>query len=173
MGVVHKRFGLGTPPSLTLPRVEPKARLRRDGGGHTVVPLNSRQSTLCCYPIQANEFQSYCKRLLKTDNKLFPRCLPAIDTGHVFNPSNPPRPVLFHERRVWANSQRATHFGLTWPVPRTRYLKLVSCSTPTGPRACILPVAIPISAPKPNSPPSANCVEALTSTMALSTALVK
>ena len=28
---------------------------------------------------------------------------------------------------------------------------------PTGPRACSRPVAMPISAPKPNSPPSANC----------------
>ena len=33
-----------------------------------------------------------------------------------------------------------SHHGRTWPLPRTRYLKLVSCSTPTGPRACILPV---------------------------------
>jgi hypothetical protein len=48
------------------------------------------------------------------------------------------------------------HQGRTWPVPCTKYLKLVSCSTPTGPRACILPVAMPISAPMPNSPPSAN-----------------
>jgi hypothetical protein len=39
----------------------------------------------------------------------------------------------------------------------------------TGPRACSLPVAMPISAPNPNSPPSANWVEALCSTMALST----
>ena len=46
---------------------------------------------------------------------------------------------------------------------------LVNCSTPTGPRACSLPVEMPISAPMPNSPPSANWVEALTSTMALST----
>src|SRR5262249_39157461 len=58
--------------------------------------------------------------------------------------------------------------GLTWPDPRMRYLKLVSCSTPTGPRACIRPVAMPISAPMPNSPPSANWVEALCRTMALS-----
>ena len=56
--------------------------------------------------------------------------------------------------------------GRVCPLPRTRYLKLVSCSTPTGPRACSLPVAMPISAPKPNSPPSANCVEALCSTIA-------
>ena len=59
--------------------------------------------------------------------------------------------------------------GLICPEPRTRYLKLVSCSTPTGPRAWKRPVAMPISAPKPNSPPSANWVEALCRTMALST----
>ncbi len=35
----------------------------------------------------------------------------------------------------------------------------------------IWPVAMPISAPKPNSPPSANCVEALCSTIAESTSL--
>ena len=38
-----------------------------------------------------------------------------------------------------------------------------------GPRAWKRPVAMPISAPMPNSPPSANWVEALCSTMALST----
>lgn len=46
--------------------------------------------------------------------------------------------------------------GRTWPSPRTTYLNVVNCSTPTGPRACRRPVAIPISAPMPNSPPSAN-----------------
>src|SRR5689334_8849986 len=56
--------------------------------------------------------------------------------------------------------------GLIWPVPRTTYLKVVSCSAPTGPRACILPVPMPISAPMPNSPPSANCVDALCITIA-------
>src|SRR5262249_21705793 len=61
-----------------------------------------------------------------------------------------------------------TH-GRIWPEPRTRYLKLHSCSTPTGPRACSRPVAMPISAPNPNSPPSANWVEALCSTIAEST----
>ena len=59
--------------------------------------------------------------------------------------------------------------GRVCPSPRMRYLKVVSCSTPTGPRACMRPVAMPISAPKPNSPPSANCVEALCSTIAEST----
>ena len=33
-----------------------------------------------------------------------------------------------------ARRHRCAH-GLICPVPRTRYLKLVSCSTPTGPRA--------------------------------------
>src|SRR5690606_10628309 len=61
--------------------------------------------------------------------------------------------------------------GRVCPVPRTRYLKLVSCSTPTGPRACILPVAMPISPPKPNSPPSANWVEALWTRIAESISL--
>src|ERR1051326_5229789 len=53
--------------------------------------------------------------------------------------------------------------GRTCPLPRTTYLKLVSCSAPTGPRAWSLFVDMPISAPMPNSAPSANCVEALRS----------
>src|SRR5262249_34845916 len=61
--------------------------------------------------------------------------------------------------------KRSFH-GLICPEPRTRYLKLVNCSTPTGPRAWKRPVAMPISAPKPNSPPSANWVEALCNTIA-------
>src|SRR5215470_7987154 len=61
---------------------------------------------------------------------------------------------------------RQNGHGLVWPEPRTRYLNVVSCSTPTGPRAWKRPVAMPISAPKPNSPPSANWVEALCSTIA-------
>src|ERR1700719_4347967 len=72
-----------------------------------------------------------------------------------------------HERRRfggWDETQ-----GRICPLPRTRYLKEGSCSSPTRPRACIRPVAMPISAPKPNSPPSANCVEALCITMAEST----
>ncbi len=56
--------------------------------------------------------------------------------------------------------------GRVWPVPCTRYLNVVNCSTPTGPRACILPVEMPISPPMPNSPPSANWVEALCSRIA-------
>src|SRR5262249_61089765 len=64
--------------------------------------------------------------------------------------------------------KRSFH-GLICPEPRTRYLKLVNCSTPTGPRAWKRPVAMPISAPKPNSPPSANWVEALCNTIAEST----
>ena len=55
------------------------------------------------------------------------------------------------------------------PVAAHPILEVQSCSTPTGPRACMRPVAMPISAPKPNSPPSANWVEALCRTMAEST----
>ena len=46
--------------------------------------------------------------------------------------------------------------GRVWPLPRTTYLKVVSCSSATGPRACSRLVEMPISAPIPNSPPSAN-----------------
>src|SRR5262249_15618998 len=63
---------------------------------------------------------------------------------------------------------RGVH-GRGRPLPWIRYLKVVSWSTPTGPRACMRPVAMPISAPKPNSPPSANCVDALCNTIAEST----
>ena len=38
----------------------------------------------------------------------------------------------------------------------------VNCSTPMGPRACSFWVLMPISAPKPNTPPSVKRVEALT-----------
>ena len=72
------------------------------------------------------------------------------------------------EQALGACGKRGGH-GRIWPLPRMRYLKVVSCSTPTGPRACSRPVAMPISAPKPNSPPSANWVEALCSTIAEST----
>ena len=41
------------------------------------------------------------------------------------------------------------------------YLYEVSCSRPTGPLGGSFVVDIPTSAPKPNSPPSANWVEAL------------
>src|SRR5690348_1413952 len=50
----------------------------------------------------------------------------------------------------WTMRIRLVDHGLICPEPRTRYLKLVSCSAPTGPRACSRPVAMPISAPKPN-----------------------
>src|SRR5262245_9750325 len=72
--------------------------------------------------------------------------------------------ALFVLRLFFAAAQRRV-----WPCPRTAYLKIVSCSTPTGPRAWKRPVAMPISPPMPNSPPSANWVEALCSTIALLT----
>src|SRR5215475_14168225 len=78
--------------------------------------------------------------------------------------------TLFLCRRGPHLHERSFH-GLICPEPRTRYLKLVNCSTPTGPRAWKRPVAMPISAPKPNSPPSANWVEALCSTIAESISL--
>ena len=59
------------------------------------------------------------------------------------------------------------NYGLICPLPLTTYLKLVKCSAPTGPRTCNLSVEIPISAPNPNSPPSANWVEAFCRIIAL------
>src|SRR6478609_2267378 len=62
---------------------------------------------------------------------------------------------------------------LTWPSPTTTYLLDVISGSPMGPRACSFWVEIPISAPKPNSPPSVNRVEALTRTDAESTSATK
>ena len=45
----------------------------------------------------------------------------------------------------------------------------VSSLSPSGPRACSFCVEMPISAPRPNSPPSVNRVEALWYTAAAST----
>ena len=49
------------------------------------------------------------------------------------------------------------------------YLTVVSSRRPIGPRACSFWVLMPISAPKPNSSPSVNRVDALTTTAAAST----
>ena len=57
----------------------------------------------------------------------------------------------------------------TWPSPVTTYLVDVISGSPIGPRACSFWVVMPISAPKPNSPPSVNRVDALTRTAAEST----
>ncbi len=43
-----------------------------------------------------------------------------------------------------------------WDFPLRSHLTVRSPSTPTGPRACILPVDIPTSAPSPKRKPSAN-----------------
>ena len=60
-----------------------------------------------------------------------------------------------HRSRLDATAQ-----GRVCPSPRTRYLKLVNCSTRRSARVHATR-GDPDSAPKPNSPPSANCVEAL------------
>src|SRR3569833_2225979 len=67
----------------------------------------------------------------------------------------------------------AQHQGRVCPLPRTRYLNEQSCSSPTGPRAWNLPVAMPISPPKPLSPPSAYWVVALRMRLALSISVKK
>src|SRR5215211_6676548 len=67
----------------------------------------------------------------------------------------------------WLNS--SVRYCLTWPDPVTTYLVEVISGRPMGPRACSFCVDIPISALNPNSPPSTNRLEALTSTAAAST----
>src|SRR5204863_3381380 len=60
----------------------------------------------------------------------------------------------------------------TCPSPRTMYLYEVISTSAIGPRACSFWLEMPISAPKPNSQPSAKRVEALTMTHAESISLV-
>src|SRR5205085_9304573 len=76
------------------------------------------------------------------------------------------QPDAHSRRQLLRVSDPRRHQGRVCPAPRTTYLNVVSCSTPTGPRACSLPVPMPISAPIPNSPPSANWVDALCITIA-------
>ena len=52
------------------------------------------------------------------------------------------------------------HYARTCPSPRSTYLYDVSASSANGPRACSFCVEMPISAPRPNCPPSVNAVEA-------------
>src|SRR4051794_37928792 len=66
-------------------------------------------------------------------------------------------------------SRGSTSRYRTWPSPTTTYFVEVSSGRPIGPRACSFCVEMPISAPKPNSAPSVNRVDALTITAALST----
>ncbi len=68
---------------------------------------------------------------------------------------------LFHTLPRARGLRREAH-PLTWPSPRTIQVVLVSSRRAMGPRACNFCVEIPISAPKPNSPPSLKRVEALT-----------
>ena len=58
---------------------------------------------------------------------------------------------------------------LICPFPKTMNLVEVSSSRPMGPRAWILVVEMPISAPRPNSKPSLSRVDAFTNTAEAST----
>lgn len=64
-------------------------------------------------------------------------------------------------------------FATICPCPLMSHLVVSRPSTPTGPLAWILLVEMPTSAPRPNLNPSANLVEALWKTQALSTDLRK
>ena len=60
-------------------------------------------------------------------------------------------------------------FATTCPLPTSFHFVVSSPSTPTGPRAWILEVLIPTSAPRPKRKPSAKRVDALEKTQAEST----
>lgn len=62
----------------------------------------------------------------------------------------------FSSRRRLSRAQRIC------PLPKITCLVDVSVKTPMGPLACSFWVEMPISAPRPSSPPSVNRVEALT-----------
>src|ERR1700751_76987 len=58
------------------------------------------------------------------------------------------------------------NYDRTWPVPMISYLEDVSSARANGPRQWSFCVLMPISAPKPNSPPSVKRVEAFQYTAA-------
>src|SRR5690606_5940307 len=66
-----------------------------------------------------------------------------------------------------------SHTYLICPSPVTNHFSVTNFSKANGPRACNFCVEMPISAPKPNSPPSVNRVDALEYTAAASTAFIK
>ncbi len=77
------------------------------------------------------------------------------------------------EETIPKKTVRANSFTCVWPAPVTTYFVEVISGRPIGPRAWSFWVEMPISAPKPNSPPSVKRVDALTSTAAESTAATK
>ena len=68
-------------------------------------------------------------------------------------------PLLPRSDRRATRARR--HVYLMWPLPVTTYFIDVSSLSASGPRAWSFCVEIPISAPRPNTPPSVNRVEAL------------
>src|SRR5580698_5461602 len=70
-----------------------------------------------------------------------------------------------HRRKTRAHVE--SH--LTCPDPTISYFEDVNSTSANGPRQCSFCVLIPISAPKPNSPPSVKRVEAFQYTAAEST----
>ena len=82
------------------------------------------------------------------------------------SPSEPDCRVQGSIQAVFANPRSRRHAGrnlnhlLTCPFPITSYLVEVSSANANGPRQCSFCVLTPISAPKPNSPPSVKRVDA-------------
>src|SRR3546814_247037 len=89
----------------------------------------------------------------------------------------PSEPAPGRERRrrpIRPATQACADSGCrTWPSPRTTQRSMVSDSRPIGPYACRRVVEMPISAPRPNWPPSLKREEALTITAELRIARTK
>lgn len=84
-------------------------------------------------------------------------CDEVSDMDGVERPSHDPDALWL---RIDPSVSARTGHGRTCPSPERMNFVDVSAVSPIGPRACNFWVEMPISAPKPNSPPSVNRVDA-------------
>ena len=137
-------------------------------GGGLVISFSPRQNWFCC---------SFSRRLLGFLVLLI--AVKIISTFVMtvvanFNPCNAfscfslplPNPIVLIFLCVYSTP---VSFFTDWLCPRMRHRVVNKPSTPTGPRAWILDVDTPTSAPYPNLKPSLNRVEQFANTHAEST----
>ena len=159
-------------------------------------PASSWRSTVLSGPRAASIAPAwYLRRALLCSGRctLCPSPLGIAEYAHACNPPERPRSTStllqpgqkkkfdyfrWHSPRA---SRRAAAPGASKHATRTKVrdgvrdaadragLRVRKPATPTGPRAWMRPVAMPSSAPRPNRNPSANRVDALWKTSALST----
>ncbi len=128
-------------------------------------------------PTLANDPSGYRREFVELVRKAQTLSAPVCAAESPSHPPKKTRVPLSDERgreSFGAAVYRITWEDITqriWPSPTTIHLVLVSSRRPQGPRAWILSVLMPISAPRPSWPPSLNRVLALTITAELSTSL--